>query len=324
MSTSRRLPPFKSIEAFVAAARARTFTEAAISLNITVPAISRRIRALELELGVQLFQRTPHTLRLTKEGSAYILDIQPALEIIREASVRLRGTTRRHSIKVSLPPSFAANWLIPRLPRFHALIQDVEVELKTAIGSDVDFDHTDADVAIRISSGNWAGLRPKRLLDINACPVSATQLLKEWNAFSGRGDILRYPLLGCTTRPEFWRDWLRATGVTDDPPMRHTFDNFNMLYQAAANGLGIAIGLDVLLQPFLDEHQLVPIFDSSVKLAKGIYLGCREIDCMRRPVRTFCEWLDAEASVWRNQALSQSELMHLSGPKSQLDPVHLI
>src|SRR6266850_2703271 len=98
-----RMPPFKSIEAFVVAARALSFTEAASRLHLTVPAVSRRIQALETELGVPLFQRTHRTLRLTDAGETYLSNLAPALDMIRGASDRIRGKSRRHSVKISLP-----------------------------------------------------------------------------------------------------------------------------------------------------------------------------------------------------------------------------
>src|SRR5258708_39506122 len=111
----KRMPPFKSIEAFVVAARALSFTDAACALHLTVPAVSRRIQSLETELGVPLFHRKHRALELTDVGASYLSRLAPAIETIRHASDRLRGHSHGHSLKVSLPASLAANWLVPRL-----------------------------------------------------------------------------------------------------------------------------------------------------------------------------------------------------------------
>jgi LysR family glycine cleavage system transcriptional activator len=164
-----RMPPFKAIEAFVVAARTLSFTEAASRLHLTVPAVSRRIRALETELGVVLFERAHRVLRLTTAGEAYLAHLAPALETIRRASDELRGEPRGRSLTVNLPASLAANWLVPRLRGFHASHSDIEVELRSMNG------HTDlgseADLAIWPGPGNWPGLRAERLLEMDAYPV---------------------------------------------------------------------------------------------------------------------------------------------------------
>src|SRR5215469_4314987 len=105
--SAHRLPPFKSIEAFVVAARALSFTEAAATLHLTVPAISRRIQVLESELGVMLFDRTHRTLRLTDAGEAYLARLAPAVDAIRRASDAVREDARGQSLKVTLPASLA-------------------------------------------------------------------------------------------------------------------------------------------------------------------------------------------------------------------------
>lgn len=294
MSPSKRLPAFKAIEALVVAAQASSFTEAATALNITVAAVSRRIQGLETELGIQLFQRNHHTLRLTGQGEAYVSDIAPALEMIRDASERFRTRGRRQYLRVSVPPSFAASWLVPRLPKFHAQYQRVEVDLDTAIGP-VDLDHSDVDLAVRIGTGNCAGVRATRLLDIDCYPVCSKDYLRN-NRIRAMRDVLNFPLLGSKIHPELWTEWLHAAGINDEPAVRYAFDNFHLLYRAAINGLGIAIGLDVVVNPYLDEGQLVRLFDHPHKLSKGYYVICRPTDRTRRPVCTFRDWLIAEAA----------------------------
>lgn len=306
MSSSKRLPPFKSIEAFAVAARSRSFTDAAATLNLTVPAVSRRIQALELELGTQLFHRTHHELRLTEQGESYVSEIAPALDLIRDASERLRSKVHRHSVKVSLPPSFAASWLIPRLSRFQALHRGIEVELESSIGV-VEFDRGGTDLAIRIGGDDWPGLEAERLLDIEAYPVCSPDFLRDNPSLRGSGSVVKFPLLGSKTRPELWPDWLSAAGITEEPRVRYMFDNFHMLYRAAADGLGLAIGLDIIVMPYLEEGQLVALSEHRLRLANGLYMVCRRGGGARRPVSAFRDWLVAEAAHWRCRARRQRE-----------------
>lgn len=289
-----RMPPFKSIEAFVVAARALSFTEAASRLHLTVPAISRRIQMLETELGVALFERTHRALQLTAAGESYLADLAPALDTIRRASDGLRGEPRGRSLTVSLPASLAANWLVPRLPGFQASHRDVEVELRSMDGHE-NLDGSDVDLAIWPGPGNWSGLRTERLLDMEVYPVCGAEFLARHPELRGASDLAACPLLGIAGQPEQWPAWLRAAGVAGAAPVERAFDNYHLLYRAAETGLGVALGVDVIVRPYLDQGQLVRPFDVSVKLSKGFYLVCRGSDWTQRPVSIFREWLMAQA-----------------------------
>jgi LysR family glycine cleavage system transcriptional activator len=289
-----RLPPFKSIEAFVVAARALSFTEAASALHLTVPAVSRRIQALETELGVALFERTHRALQLTDAGDAYLSHLAPAVETIRRASDFLRGGSRARSLKISLPASLAANWLVPRLPGFHAEHRGIHLELQSMNGC-ADLDGSEADLAIWPGTGTWPGLRAERLLDMDGYPVCGADYLARNPALRTVADLAAYPLLGIAGQQELWTEWLQAAGAAGPARIRHVFDNFHLLYRAAASGLGVALGVDVIVRPYLDEGQLVRVFNMSFKPTKGYYVVCRDSDWTQRPISTFREWLFAQA-----------------------------
>lgn len=293
-----RLPPFKSIEAFVVAARACSFTEAAATLNITVPAVSRRIQALEAELAVALFRRASRNLTLTRCGEAYLLRLAPALDAIRGASECIRGEARRNSVKISLPPSFAAAWLVPRLPSFHAQHRDIRIELQSRIGC-VDINEIDVDLAIQCGNGDWPTARAERLLDVEAFPVCSVEFLNTSFRPGSPSELAKCPLLALSVKPDLWLEWFRALGVSEPLRTVHSFDQFHLLYQAAASGLGVALGLDVTAGHYLDDDRLVRPLDASVTLAESFFLVGRPTDRVRRPVATFRSWLLDEAAAWR-------------------------
>jgi len=291
---THRMPPFRSVEAFVVAARALSFTEAAATLHLTVPAVSRRIQVLETELGVALFERTHRALQLTAAGESYLAHLAPALETIRRASDGLRGETHGHALIVSLPASLAANWLVPRLPAFHAAHSGIEVELRSMNGHN-DLDSSHADLAIWPGPGNWSGLRAERLLDMDAYPVCGAEYLARHPELRAVDNLAACPLLAIAGQPEQWPAWLRAAGVSGTARVRQAFDNFHLLYRAAASGLGVALGVDVIVRPYLEQRQLVRPFDVSVKLSRGYYVVSRRNDWTQRPVSTFREWLLGQA-----------------------------
>lgn len=298
-----RLPPFKSIEAFVVAAQSLSFTTAASILCITVPGVSRRIKALETELGVALFQRLHRALRLTPAGQRYLERLVPAIDAIREASDSIRSLPRTNGIKLSLPPSFAANWLFPRLPRFQAMHGAVEILFDTSLGY-ADFDRSDVDVAIRFGRGNWPGLYVKPLLDVVAFPVCSRTLIARGQAVRGVRDLLKYPLMSASHHEELWRDVFSMNGITEPLKLRHLhFETCNLLYEAAVNGLGIAMGIDALVEPYLADRRLIrPLEQIRYVPPERFYLVCRNRDRECSPVRTFCAWLTDEAAKWRSRA----------------------
>jgi LysR family glycine cleavage system transcriptional activator len=290
----KRMPSFKSIEAFVVVARALSFTEAASALHLTVPAVSRRIKSLETELGVSLFHRKPRALQLTEAGESYLSHLAPAIETIRHASDRVRGHSHGHSLKVSLPASLAANWLVPRLPSFHAEHRGIQIELQSMNGC-ADLDASEADLAVWPGTGDWPGLRAQRLLDMDAYPVCGADFLGAGQPLRSLDDLLQCPLLGIAGQEDFWPEWLRAAGVVGPARVQQVFDNFHLLYQAAASGLGVALGVDVIVGPYLEASQLVRPFDVSFRLAKGYYVVCRSSDWTQRPIGTFRQWLMTQA-----------------------------
>ena len=297
---TNRLPPFKSIEAFVVAAESLSFTTTASSLHITVPAVSRRIQALEAELGVALFQRTHRSLELTQAGEGYFQKVAPAIETIRKATMSVRPNPRRNAVKIRVCPSFAANWLLPRLPRFFTQHNSIQIEFDTSVQC-VDVGAGDIDVAICFGDGDWPGLEIEPLLDALIYPVCSADFPRRGSPIQAPQDIAKYPLLGLSQRSDLWSHWLHAAKLPQLATMRFTnFDDCHLLYQAAASGLGIAIGLDALVQPYIDDHRLRCLFDLKVKQPKKFYIVCSPHNRQKLPVHLFCTWLICEAAAWQN------------------------
>lgn len=302
MTAQTRIPPFKSIEAFVAAARSLSFSEAASLLHITVPAVSRRIQALERELGVALFQRNHRTLALTQAGESFFGDLEPALEVIRRASNQVRTRVSARLVKVSMPASLAANWLLPRLSDFHATHCDIRVEIASMVEQDEsvsdhsELDKGEADIAIRLGDGHWPGMQAARLFDLAGFPVCSPTLATQRGGLHSPCELAALPLLGVKGQPDLWPEWCRNAGLDDAVRMHQEFDSLHLLYRAAVCGLGIALGLDVLVQPYLDNGQLVRPFNSEVRLSKSYYIVCQAADLSRRPVLRFRDWLRAQAA----------------------------
>ena len=160
----------------MAVARSGSLAQAASAMNLTVPALSRRIQQIEARLGVHLFQRLPRGVALTEAGAAYFAALAPAWNSIGDAAEAARRRGRPRTIKVTVMPTFAANWLVPRLGRFQGRHRGLEVELHTSPDL-VDLQaRPDLDGALRLGRGPWPGLRCEPLLRVPAFPVASPHL----------------------------------------------------------------------------------------------------------------------------------------------------
>jgi LysR family transcriptional regulator, glycine cleavage system transcriptional activator len=145
----RPLPPIRALEAFVSVAQTGSLSAAATALGMSPPALSRRLRQLEREIGVPLLRRLPRGTVLTSSGERYFKSINPALDAIRIATVDLRSAASRTTIRVSTTPAIARSWLIPRLPALERTQPDVEVDLHLSADL-VSLESGEYDVAIRL------------------------------------------------------------------------------------------------------------------------------------------------------------------------------
>ena len=155
---NERLPPLNALKAFEAAARHLSFTRASEELFVTQAAVSHQIKALEEFLGMKLFIRKNRTLLLTEIGQSYYLDIKEVFASLHEATKRLHAMGAKGSITVALPPSFAVQWLVPKLSDFSSKNPDIDVRIK-AVDSDDGFLTDDVDLAIYYGKGRWSGLQ---------------------------------------------------------------------------------------------------------------------------------------------------------------------
>jgi LysR family glycine cleavage system transcriptional activator len=280
--------PLRSVEAFVLVARLFSLQKAATALGITVPAVSRRIQLMEQHLGTRLFDRLPRGLALTSAGERYIADLGPAWDAVQAATATARAPSRRHALKVSVIPTFAINWLLPRLARRRPAGMDIEIETMADI---VDLSvRTDIDCAVRLGRGPWAGTSSQTVLPVQAYPVASPAFVAA-NRLAKPEDLGRHTLIGSNHQPDFWPEWFRLSGLAPAGGPCESFDNLQLVYEAAANGLGIAIGLDPLVRPYLDNGRLVRLWPGGIRLSRSFHLVRRARRAQDRRIDRFHDWL---------------------------------
>lgn len=285
-----RLPPLDRVVAFVAAARAGSFKDAAGELGLTTSGISRRVAQLEADLGQSLFHRFNRRIELTSAGRQYLVSAAPAIDELRKASVRLRrrGQAARR-VRLRTMQSFASTWLLPRLPGFYAAHPGVEVEIDTATYPEEG--PGEGELAVRFGTGPWRGLASDRLAKLSCFPVAAPALLKT-HPIRKPADLAGHTLLHARHVPELWPEWLAAAGVPDLAALgQRRYDNTQLLYQAAINGLGVAIATDVLVTLDLAAKRLVKPLPLAHPMAKSFHLIYRRRDVERPHLRAFRQWM---------------------------------
>jgi LysR family transcriptional regulator, glycine cleavage system transcriptional activator len=266
---ARNLPPLNSLRAFEAAARHLSFTKAAEELHVTPAAISHQIKGLEDQLGVPLFRRLTRALRLTEAGQAALPPLRDGFDRLADAVDLLRAHEESGALTVSVGPSFAAKWLVPRLDRLRAAHPDLEVRLD-ATDQLADFQRDNVDLAIRYGNGKYPGLEVERLLSEEIFPVCSPKLRDGPKPLAQPDDLRHHTLIHLDWDLEDvnapnWRMWLLAAGIHDiDFTRGPVFSMMSLALQAAIEGHGVALASSVLVAGDLAAGRLVVPFDLSV------------------------------------------------------------
>lgn len=295
-----RLPPLTAIRYFEAAARHLSFTKAAEELHVTHSAISHQIKSLEEWLGLQLFRRMNRAIVLTEAGQAYMRPVKEAFERLGEASRILKAREQTGTLTVSIMPSFAAKWLVPRLGGFRDLHPDIDVRI-SASEKLVDFNRDDVDVAIRFGAGPWPGLHSELLLKQDLFPVCSPKLLQGPVPLREPADLINHNLLyDYDWRENVWLRWLTDAGVKVQS-LRHSlsFNHSNLMLQAAIDGLGVALTVGPLVGDDLAAGKLVRPFSFVLRTDTGFHVVAPETTVDRPKVKAFREWLLAEIERYK-------------------------
>jgi LysR family glycine cleavage system transcriptional activator len=289
-----RLPPLNSLRLFEAAGRHLSFKAAAEELNLTPGAISHGVLTLEAWLGVDLFLRGNRTLTLTAAGTAYLPQVRAALEMIVGASSAVPGRKPTGRLAVSVSPTFGVRWLLPRLVRFSDQHPDIEVSVDTNHRL-VEFPRDGVDVAIRMGRGDWPGLDATCLVRETLVPVCAPRLAA---GLRSADDLDGKVLLHVVDAREDWVAWSRLAGVALPLPIRGPrFDTIQMALEAAAAGLGIAMGRLPLVEAELAAGQLVAVLGPPRLCATGYWLVTEAQSRTRPEVAAFRDWIRRELSA---------------------------
>jgi len=287
----RRSPPWGAIEAFIVASRrAASFKDAASQLALSPAAFSRRIQMLEEHVGVKLFNRMGQTPTLTAAGERYLQRLEPSYEAMRAATEWMAPDAERRALRLGVSQSFAVSWLVPRLPDFYQKTRGIELVIQTCADS-VDLAGGAADLRILYGHGDWPNFTSQKLFDLQAFVVSAPVLMGGIPTPRSIEDLQDVPLLELIHPRNQWSEWLSQAGYT--APLREPryFDSAQVMYEAASQGLGVALGVSPLVDSFLKNGRLQIAFDSTQSLSGAYHLAALP-EVRRHPaVQILWHWL---------------------------------
>ncbi len=297
----RRLPPLNALRAFEAVARHMSVTKAADDLSVTPAAVSHHLKSLEDQLQIALFLRTKNGILLTDAGQAILPGIRDGFERFAAAIEQIDNLGDSGVLTVSVAPSFAAKWLLPRLETFQAANPGIDVRVGASMSLS-DFHGDGVDVAIRYGSGGYPNVNSERLLEEAVFPVCSPKLLNGAAPLSGVDDLRHHTLLhddGPDEDPSCpnWAMWLKAAGAKDiDASRGPKFNQSSMVIEAAVLGRGVALAKASLAAADLDAGRLVKPFGEAIPIDFAYWLVCPASKLGLRKVELFRAWLKGEAA----------------------------
>lgn len=289
------LPPITNLKAFEAVARRRSFALAAAELHLTASAISHQVTRLESHLGVRLFERSAHGVRISAAGELYLSRVGGALSAIAAATEDLRQGVS-NSLYVHSAPSVASLWLMSRLHGFAQAYPDIALNLSAA-HTPSDFELGQADIDIRYGVPNWPGLVIEPLFEERILPLASPAYIQA-HRLKRPEQLLGVKLIQSNVSVVQWSDWFAA--YTDKrAPERFTvrFDRAQMSLDAATQGLGVALESATIAGRHIAERKLRPVFGLDKAIKVKAHFAVYPARHARRPtVEAFLAWLHAEAS----------------------------
>lgn len=295
-----KLPSLKGLRAVESVNRLGSFTAAADELAVTQGAISRLVRSVEQDLGVKLFERSGPKFTTTEAGARYADALGEAFQLLGAATRSVSQQSVADRLTISVPPSFAAKWLTPRLGAFLALCPKADLRISIS-QQPSDFDDG-VDLSIRHGLGNWRDVHCQPLISETLFPVCSPEFVTRHGPLATIQNLEGKPLLQ-GKGPDSWQDWIdfaASQPVNIDACSGTFFNDGISLYQAAMDGHGIALGRSVLVSKDMEEGRLIAPFRQELASAHGYYLVWPKDRLPPKHFDRFRRWLETQTKENRD------------------------
>lgn len=289
--TDEPLPPLSALRAFEAAARNGSLSAAARELNVTHPAIAQQVRRLEAWFGVSLLARSGRGVAPTERGSVLAAGLSEGFATIHRTVAKLTEDEADRPLKITLTPTLAVNWMMPRIGAFRAAHPDIELMLNPTVEV-IDLIRDDYDVGFRFGHGTWPGLTAERLMQSDIVVAAAPELLAG-HEINTPADLLALPWVQDLGTDEL-RVWMASNGVEDVKIRNIAHMPGNLMIDAIRRGEGIGITGRAWLADDINAGRIVTLFDREQSPDLGYYIAYRP-GVPRPALKAFLRWIKSEA-----------------------------
>lgn len=293
------LPPLRLLTTFAEVARAGSMRAAAARLNVTQPAITQALKALEEHVQVPLFDRSTKPARLTPAGQQLAQATRDGLSLIGTAidDLRIRNARQHRQVTVACTLGMATHWLLPRLPDFYAGNPEVYVNVQAPPDESPRL-APGIDVILRYGRAAWRDGTTVKLFDERICPVGRPELVRR--LLSADSGLCEAPLIHVQRsvdgdRWEDWTDYFTAMGQPAPRRPGETFDNYVHATQAALDGRGLILGWRSITARLVAEGSLMP-WPAGAYEPGTAYCATRSSAQPSEAVSSFFEWLQTAAA----------------------------
>ncbi|MGI2260701.1 LysR substrate-binding domain-containing protein [Shewanella sp. GXUN23E] len=299
-----KLTHLNGIRAFEAAARHRSFALAAKELNVTPAAVGQQVRQLEDWLGQKLFMRSQsgnNRLTPTPQAELALQAFQTGLNHLA-SGLELLKSQAQGQLTISLSPSIASKWLMPRLAEFQQQFPDISLSIQTGIELQ-NYLTTGIDIGIRYGKGHWAGMQSELLMQERVFPVCAPTIQQA--GLSRPEQLSDLPILfdmSVASDPDYpdWAGWFRSQGLPPAPLKGMKINSSAELIDAAIRAQGVALGREILVSEELQSGRLVCPFGTNrfwMTSSMAYYIVWPADKICSRAMADFRSWLHAQASI---------------------------
>ena len=285
----RHLPPLSALRAFAAFAETRNVSSAGDALGVSHAAISQQLRALEQHLGVALLDRSGRNMELTPSGARLAQALRSGFAGMIEAVEEITGRIEAKPVHMSVTPTFAASWLMPRLARFREIHPDIDLMIDPSPHL-VTLEADGIDLAVRYGTGSWAGTETEPLLHSPMVVVAAHSLVGT-EPFEDLNQLADFPWLEEFGTSESTR-WFKRFGVSGMAKGVMQVPG-NLMLDGARDGHGVAVTVEKFVERDIAAGRLRVLHREDAPQA-GYHIVTRP-GVLRKPVKAFVSWLRREA-----------------------------
>mgnify|MGYP000157643993 CR=1 FL=1 len=267
-------PNLTEYEAFVAVVEEANLSGAAKRLNLTKSAISKQLSKLEARLGVGLIDRTTHTLVVTPPGQQFYPQCKEVLQSIQTHENSLKNTldTAEGKLRISFSQVLLQSPLVVTLAKFHQRYPNIVCDMRVE-DSFEDLMASQIDFAFRLSHQENSRLVARPLAEASLIFCASPNYLKR----HGKPESLESLITHQIIIPDFDR-YNEPKAIRElmlahiDRSKLHSSNNVTALIQAALEGMGVIVVLDIAVKKHLDEGRLVTLFPKQALLKRTLQL----------------------------------------------------